>query len=96
MNIHLYDLTDKSIYYLSHIIGLKINPEKLNGIRAERLKALGLKEEASYATLERIQEELEYSEKVMERIGCEVIDVSTKAVEETANLIYQMVRGNQK
>jgi regulator of PEP synthase PpsR (kinase-PPPase family) len=78
------------------IIGLKINPIKLNGIRAERLKALGLKEEASYATLERIQEELDYSEKVMERIGCDVIDVSTKAVEETANLIYQMVRNNKK
>ncbi|WP_280768491.1 pyruvate, water dikinase regulatory protein [Salipaludibacillus daqingensis] len=78
------------------IVGLKINPEKLNGIRAERLKALGLKEEASYATLDRIQEELIYSEEVMEKLGCEVIDVSTKAVEETANLIYQMVRGNLK
>ncbi|WP_416149330.1 pyruvate, water dikinase regulatory protein [Salipaludibacillus sp. HK11] len=75
------------------IIGLKINPEKLNGIRAERLKALGLKEEASYATLDRIQEELLYSKEVMERLGCDVIDVSTKAVEETANLIYQKVRG---
>lgn len=81
---------------VERIIGLKINPEKLNGIRAERLKALGLKEEANYAKIERIQEELEYSEEIMRRLGCEVIDVSTKAVEETANLIFQMVRGNQK
>ncbi|PYZ94262.1 phosphoenolpyruvate synthase regulatory protein [Salipaludibacillus keqinensis] len=77
------------------VIGLKISPEKLNGIRAERLKALGLKEEANYAKLDRIEEELIYSEKVMERIGCNVIDVSTKAVEETANLIFQMVKGNK-
>ncbi|NJP37708.1 pyruvate, water dikinase regulatory protein [Alkalicoccus luteus] len=74
------------------IIGLKISPEKLNGIRAERLKALGLKAEANYATIQRIEEELSYSDKIMNRIGCQVLDVSTKAVEETANIIYQMVQ----
>ncbi|WP_062046320.1 pyruvate, water dikinase regulatory protein [Bacillus sp. JCM 19034] len=73
-------------------IGLKISPEKLNSIRAERLKALGLKEDAHYANLDRIKEELVYSEAVMKRIGCPVIDVSNKAVEETANLISNMFR----
>ncbi|SDN43153.1 pyruvate, water dikinase regulatory protein [Alkalicoccus daliensis] len=76
------------------IIGLKISPEKLNGIRTERLKALGLKAEANYATLQRIEEELRYSEAMMERLNCQVIDVSTKAVEETANIIYQIVHSN--
>ncbi len=71
-------------------IGLRISPEKLNDIRTERLRALGLKAEANYAKLDRIKEELEYSEKVMEKIGCTVIDVSSKAVEETANLISNM------
>ncbi|WP_240376670.1 pyruvate, water dikinase regulatory protein [Bacillus piscicola] len=71
-------------------IGLKISPEKLNEIRTERLKALGLKAEANYAKLERIEEELAYSEEVMKKIGCTVIDVSNKAVEETANLISNM------
>lgn len=73
-------------------IGLTISPEKLNEIRTERLKALGLKAEANYAKLERIKEELAYSKKIMDKIGCPVIDVSNKAVEETANLIYSMVR----
>ncbi|EZH67809.1 phosphotransferase [Bacillaceae bacterium JMAK1] len=68
-------------------IGLKISPEKLIEIRSERLKSLGLKAEANYASLERIKSELEYSEAIMERIGCRVIDVSNKAVEETANII---------
>lgn len=77
------------------VIGLTISPEKLNGIRTERLKALGLKEEANYAKIQRIEDELVYSAKVMKRIGCEVIDVSTKAVEETANLIYQIVQRKQ-
>ncbi|WP_096434617.1 pyruvate, water dikinase regulatory protein [Alteribacter populi] len=76
------------------VIGLKISPEKLNSIRSERLKSLGLKEEANYATLKRIKEELDFSEKMMDRIGCQVIDVSNKAVEETANLIYNIYRKN--
>jgi [pyruvate, water dikinase]-phosphate phosphotransferase / [pyruvate, water dikinase] kinase len=71
-------------------VGLKISPEKLNGIRAERLKALGLKSQANYANLDRIKEELSYADEIMKRIGCPVIDVSNKAVEETANLISSM------
>ncbi|MDQ0299739.1 regulator of PEP synthase PpsR (kinase-PPPase family) [Salibacterium salarium] len=71
-------------------IGLSISPEKLNDIRTERLKALGLKPEANYAKLERIEEELKHSKKVMDEIGCTVIDVSSKAVEETANMISNM------
>ncbi|KMK75963.1 pyruvate, water dikinase regulatory protein [Alkalihalobacillus pseudalcaliphilus] len=74
----------------SKCIGLTISPEKLIDIRAERLKALGLQAEAAYANIDRIKEELKYAEKIMERIGCPVIDVSNKAVEETANQIYSM------
>lgn len=74
-------------------VGLTISPEKLNDIRAERLKALGLKAEANYANMERIKLELEYAEKIMTRIGCPVINVSNKAVEETANLIWNMFNG---
>ncbi|OIJ16705.1 phosphoenolpyruvate synthase regulatory protein [Anaerobacillus alkalilacustris] len=74
-------------------IGLTISPEKLNDIRAERLKALGLKAEANYANMERIRTELEYAEGIMNKIGCPVINVSNKAVEETANLIWNMFNG---
>jgi len=68
-------------------IGLRIMPEKLNNIRRERLKSLGLNDEAFYANIDRIKEELNYFDKVVERIGCKVVDVSNKAVEETANII---------
>ncbi len=71
-------------------IGLKISPEKLNDIRKERLKALGLGDQASYANRERILQELDHFEKVVERIGCHVINVSNKAVEETANVILNI------
>lgn len=72
------------------IVGLTISPEKLTSIRTERLKSLGLKPEANYAKLERIKEELKYSDEIIKKIGCEVVDVSNRAVEETANIIYQM------
>lgn len=77
-------------------IGLKITPEKLNDIRKERLKALGLGDEASYANLERIKQEISYFENIVEDIGCEVIDVSHKAVEETANMIIHTLRTNNQ
>lgn len=71
-------------------IGLRISPQKLNDIRRERLKALGLGDQAIYANMGRIEEELNYFNEVVEKIGCRVIDVSNKAVEETANIILQM------
>ncbi|MEF9991992.1 MAG: pyruvate, water dikinase regulatory protein [Romboutsia sp.] len=76
------------------IIGLTNTPEKLNRIRQERLKALGLSSNASYANLERILQELDYSEEVMKKVGCPVIDVSSKAIEETAGIILDIMKEN--
>ncbi|HLS59596.1 MAG TPA: pyruvate, water dikinase regulatory protein [Virgibacillus sp.] len=73
-------------------IGLRISPKKLNEIRRERLKALGLGDQATYANMQRINEELEFFNNVVEKIGCQVVDVSNKAVEETANIILQCIQ----
>ncbi len=78
------------------IIGLTIDPYKLNDIRKERLKTLGLKSQANYANLERILEELDYAEGIYQKIGCPVIDVSNRAVEETAQLILDMIKGGDR
>jgi len=72
------------------IIGLTIKPQLLNQIRAERLKALGLTADANYASFERILLELDYAEGIMKRLGCPVIDVTTKAVEETASKVLEI------
>lgn len=72
------------------VIGLTIRPEQLNHIRAERLKTLGLKGQATYANSERILEELEFADGIMKRLGCPVIDVTNKAVEETASKILEI------
>lgn len=71
------------------IFGLVLSPEKLNQIRSERLKTLGLGTSADYANINRIMEELEYADQIMKKLGCMVIDTTTKAVEETASIIMQ-------
>jgi regulator of PEP synthase PpsR (kinase-PPPase family) len=75
----------------SKCIGLYISPEQLNGIRKERLKTLGLEDQATYANLQRINEELAYFDRIVKQIDCEVVDVSSKAVEEIANTILHMI-----
>jgi regulator of PEP synthase PpsR (kinase-PPPase family) len=76
------------------IIGLVANSIKLNEIRQERLKALGLDDNASYANLERIKLELDYSKEIMEKLGCIVIDISHKAIEETAAIVVEHMKKN--
>nr|WP_270885528.1 kinase/pyrophosphorylase [Paenibacillus aestuarii] len=73
------------------IIGLRIDPDKLNVIRQERLRTLGLAENATYANVERIKIELEFADKIMSKIGCVIFDVSNRAVEETASLILDHI-----
>jgi regulator of PEP synthase PpsR (kinase-PPPase family) len=73
------------------IVGLTISPTKLRDIRLERLRAIGLPPEASYGELGRIEQELRYAQQVFARVGCPVIDVSNKAVEETATKVMELV-----
>ncbi len=78
------------------IIGLTLNIESLNRIRKERLKAMGLKDSANYANLERIYEELTYADDIMKKLNCMVIDTTNKAVEETATTILEYIQENKK
>lgn len=75
--------------------GLVISPGQLNNIRRERLIALGLTEGAIYARPDRIEEEIAHFYRVVDKIGCEVIDVTNKAVEETANCIVDKFEQNK-
>jgi len=78
------------------IIGLIIDTDNLNKIRKERLKSMGLKDTASYANMERIFSELEYSQKIMKKLNCKIIDTTNKAVEETASIILDYIDDNNK
>jgi len=80
----------------SKVVGLVINTDKLNQIRTERLRSMGLASDANYANIARIEEELEYAKSIMRKLRCPVIDVSNKAIEETANRILEIVHKNRQ
>lgn len=71
----------------NQVFGLVANSSKLYTIREERLKAMGLNSTAKYANVDRIKDEVNYSKEIMKDIGCVMIDVSNKAIEETAEII---------
>lgn len=73
------------------IVGLIIDPVKLNNIRAERLRSMGLDPESCYADSARIKEEVEYAKSIMYKLGCPIIDVSNKTIEETANKVMELI-----
>lgn len=75
------------------VIGLTLDPESLRLIRQARLRAIGLPEGAPYADLGRIEDELVYAHGVFRRVGCRVVDVTHRAVEETAERVLQELPG---
>lgn len=80
----------KELFEISHkkIFGLTIDPFRLIDIRKKRLN--GYKEvlnNIQYYNDARILEELEFSDKVMRKLKCKTIDVSTIAIEEAALII---------
>nr|WP_040294064.1 pyruvate, water dikinase regulatory protein [Acetonema longum] len=76
----------------SKIFGLTIQPSLLLEIRQERLKTMGLPTGSDYANPERILEELDYSTRIMRKLGCPIIEVTNRAIEETAARIEEIFR----
>jgi len=86
----LYEIPGKKI------IGLKINIFELIEIRKLRMgKFKGLSSNFQYANDERILEELEYAEKIMKKTRCLTIDVTQRAIEDTAQIIMKSIGYNQ-
>ena len=55
---------------------------------------MGLGDGANYADLRRINEELDYAKAIMQRIHCTIINVSNRAIEETASMVLEYLRKN--
>lgn len=74
------------------IVGLTLRPSLLLEIRRERLKTMGLSPTADYANPERIFYEIDYALAIMKKLGCPIIDVTNKAMEETAAKLLDYYR----
>ena len=78
------------------IIGLTNDPEKLNSIRIERLREMGMHAKSTYADMDRILSELDYAHNLFTKLRCPIINVSLKAIEETASIITSIITNNNK
>ena len=67
------------------IAALIIDPQRLVEVRAARLRNLGQDPRAAYADFDQIEEELKDAKRFFRRHPWVVLDVSGKAIEETAN-----------
>ncbi len=77
------------------VMGLTITPDKLYQIRQERLRTLGLPDGSDYGDMARIVRELAHAREVFRDLGCRVVDVSNRAVEETANEVLHILKGGE-
>ncbi|MBU3174445.1 pyruvate, water dikinase regulatory protein [Clostridium estertheticum] len=74
------------------IIGLTINPFELIEIRKHRMdKFSGLNSSFQYSNDARILDELDFAEKVMKKTRCLTIDVTKRAIEDTALIIMKSI-----
>ncbi|MGL4991913.1 MAG: pyruvate, water dikinase regulatory protein [Sarcina sp.] len=70
------------------IFGLVIDPLHLIEIRKRRLDKFNrISSEIEYASDARILEEFEFAERIMKKIGCKTIDITKRAIEDTALII---------
>ncbi|SMH68323.1 positive regulator of gluconeogenesis [Latilactobacillus curvatus] len=71
------------------IIGLMNTPEVLNNIRRERMIAYGLNPDTTYSDMDEIKAELAFAQDLYDKIGCQVINVANRSIEETATIILE-------
>ena len=84
--VELFELDKKKIF------GLVIDPLQLIEIRKRRLdKFQRISSNIEYAGDARVLEELEYSDKILRRLGCKIIDITKRAIEDTALIILEQV-----
>jgi regulator of PEP synthase PpsR (kinase-PPPase family) len=74
------------------VVGLITDPQHLALVRRERLKNMGAEaSSASYADLQYIQQELRFSLRLCQQYRWPVVNVTGKAVEESASEIINLV-----
>ena len=85
----LFDIDRRKIF------GLTIDPMQLIEIRKHRLdKFHRISSNIEYASDSRILEEFDFAEKIMKKLGCKIIDVTRRAIEDTALIILENIKSN--
>ena len=71
---------------------MTIDPTILLEIRCIRANVVGLAQGSNYTDPRLIEQEVNFAKNLFRRLGCHVIDVSKKAIEEISSEIYLYLR----
>jgi regulator of PEP synthase PpsR (kinase-PPPase family) len=72
------------------LVGLVVDPKRLEDIRKTRINLLNDKPDSNYANIDLIQDEINKSKKLFASHKIPTIDVTRKSVEETAAAIVKI------
>ncbi len=76
------------------VFALVVDPVALTNIRRRRMAELGVKEETDYADLKKVREEMLWARRLFRRNpGWTVLDITDRAIEETASRVLEIYRG---
>ncbi len=75
------------------VVGLSIDIEQLLEIRMARLRQLGMPDGTNDGTRDHVREELDYAHRLYREHGWFAVDVSGRAIEETATIILEHFKG---
>ncbi|MDD7796379.1 pyruvate, water dikinase regulatory protein [Clostridium sp. 'White wine YQ'] len=79
------------------VFGLTIDPLQLIEIRKRRLdKFHRISSNIEYASDARILEEFDFADRIMRKVGCKKIDVTQRAIEDTALIIIEAIGRNSR
>jgi [pyruvate, water dikinase]-phosphate phosphotransferase / [pyruvate, water dikinase] kinase len=73
------------------VVGLKVSPDRLIAIRRNRLLSLNADSEGEYVDEDTVREEITHANRLFERQGWPVIDVTRRSIEETAAAILNLL-----
>ncbi|MDE2028993.1 MAG: kinase/pyrophosphorylase [Alphaproteobacteria bacterium] len=73
------------------VVGLTKDPDSLIAIRRSRLHLLSEKRDTAYVDPEKVRAEVMEARRFFARIGCPIIDVSRRSIEETAAEIMMLL-----
>ncbi len=72
------------------VVGLTIGLDQLLEIRRQRLRQLGMPEDANYGLRDHVKAELDHAHRIFrENPGWMIVDVTNRAIEETATIILE-------
>jgi len=81
----LFEIDSKKIF------GLTLDKNRLQKIRKERLKSINLSSNSNYSDIGHIEKELDFANKLMEDLDCQIIDVTYKSIEEISEYIISSI-----